>query len=115
MKEIIAVIRSNQWQKTKAKLLEEGFNAFTVHRVYGRGRQKGLQYLSQSKEVIAGICFLPKRMVTLFVPEEDVERAVGVLIEINKTGEIGDGKIFISPLENVERVRTGEKGQEVLI
>ena len=114
MKEIIAIIRPSQWPKTKARLLEEGFNAFTVHRVYGRGRQKGLHYLSKSKEVIEGICFLPKRMVTLFVPQEDVERAVQILIESNRTGEIGDGKIFVGPLEKVERVRTGEKGMEVL-
>ncbi len=115
MKEIIAIIRPHQWQKTKTRLLEEGFNAFTVHRVYGRGRQKGLQYLSKTKEVIEGICFLPKRMITLFVPEEDVERTVELLIESNKTGEIGDGKIFVCPLEMAERVRTGEKGQEVLV
>ncbi len=115
MKEIIAVIRPHQWQKTKAKLLEEGFNAFTVHRVYGRGRQKGLQYLSKSREVIEGICFLPKRMVTLFVSAEDVEKAVAFLTEVNRTGEIGDGKIFVCPLEAVERVRTGEKGPEVLV
>ncbi len=115
MKEIIAIIRPQQWQKTKAKLLEEGFNAFTVHRVYGRGRQKGLQYLSKSKEGIEGICFLPKRMVTLFVPQEEVETVVQILMGTNRTGEIGDGKIFVCPLDMVERVRTGEKGQEVLI
>lgn len=115
MKEIIAIIRPHRWQKTKAKLLEEGFNAFTVHRVYGRGRQKGLQYLSKSREVIEGICFLPKRMVTMFVPEEDVEKVAGILTEINRTGEIGDGKIFVCPLETAERVRTGEKGMEVLV
>ncbi|OGR84858.1 MAG: hypothetical protein A2901_04050 [Elusimicrobia bacterium RIFCSPLOWO2_01_FULL_54_10] len=115
MKEIIAIIRPNQWPKTKARLLEEGYNAFTVHRVYGRGRQKGLQYLSKSREVIEGICFLPKRMVTLFVPVEDVEKVIGLLTESNRTGEIGDGKIFVCPLEMVERVRTGEKGSEVLV
>ncbi len=115
MKEIIAIIRPHQWQKTKAKLLEEGFNAFTVHRVYGRGRQKGLQYLSKSKEIIEGICFLPKRMVTLFVPDEEVDNIIQILMESNKTGEIGDGKIFVAPLETVSLVRTGEKGQEVLI
>lgn len=114
MKEIIAIIRPNKWPRTKAALLEEGFNAFTVHRVYGRGRQKGLQYLSKSRQVVEGICFLPKRMVTLFVPDEEAEKAVAVLSESNKTGEIGDGKIFVCPLETVQRVRTGEKGTEVL-
>jgi len=115
MKEVIAVIRPHQWQKTKAKLLEEGFNSFTIHRVYGRGKQKGLHYLPKSGKVGEGICFLPKRMVTLFLPDEDAARAADLIAETNRTGEIGDGKIFISVFEGVERVRTGEKGEEVLI
>ena len=114
MKEVIAVIRPNQWQKTKARLLEEGFTAFTVHRVHGRGRQKGLQYLKGGK-IEEGIRFLPKRMLTLFVKEEDVPAVTALLIETNQTGEIGDGKIFVCPLESVERVRTSEKGMEVLV
>ena len=114
MKEVIAIIRPNQWQKTKARLLEEGFTSFTVHRVYGRGRQKGLQYLKSGK-IVEGIRFLPKRMLTLFVKEEDVQTVSDLLIQVNRTGEIGDGKIFVSPLDAVERVRTSEKGQEVLI
>ena len=115
MKEVVAVILPYQWQKTKTKLLEEGFNSFTVHRVHGRGRQKGLHYLSRSGKVEEGICFLPKRMVTLFVPDEDAARAAELIAETNRTGEIGDGKIFINVLDGVERVRTGEKGEEVLI
>ncbi len=114
MKEIIAIIRPNQWQKTKNALLEAGFNAFTVHRVYGRGRQKGLQYLNKSRQVVEGICFLPKRMITLFLPDEDVQKAVDILSDVNRTGEIGDGKIFVSALDGVERVRTGETGAEIL-
>jgi len=115
MKEVIAVIRPYQWQKTKAKLLEEGFHSFTIHRVYGRGKQKGLHYLPKFGKMEEGICFLPKRMVTLFLPDEDAARAAKLIAEINQTGEIGDGKIFISVLEGVERVRTGEKGEETLI
>ncbi len=114
MKEIIAIIRSNQWQKTKARLLDEGFNSFTIHRVYGRGRQKGLHYLTKSGKMEEGIRFLPKRMLTLFVKDEDTDTIVQLLTETNKTGEIGDGKIFVCPLEDAERVRTGEKGMEVL-
>ena len=115
MKEMIAILRPNQWQKTKAKLLEEGFTSFTVHRVYGRGRQKGLQYLSKSGKLEEGIRFLPKRMVTLYVRDEDAEAVVDLITQINQTGEIGDGKIFVCPLETVERVRTGEIGEEVLV
>ena len=114
MKEIIAVIRSNQWKRTKDKLLEEGINSFTVHRVYGRGRQKGLQYLSKSGQMEEGIRFLPKRMVTVFVNDEESDGVVQLIAQANKTGEIGDGKIFVCPLESVERVRTGEKGPDVL-
>ena len=114
MKEIIAIIRPNKWQQTKAKLLEEGFTSFTVHRVYGRGRQKGLQYLSKSGKIEEGIRFLPKRMVTLFVKEEDAPTVTALFVEVNQTGEIGDGKIFVAPLFAVERIRTEEKGAEVL-
>ena len=114
MKEVIAIIRPNQWQKTKSRLLEESFTAFTAHRVYGRGRQKGLQYLKSGK-IEEGIRFLPKRMLTVFVREEDVPALTELLIETNQTGEIGDGKIFVCPLDSVERVRTSEKGREVLV
>ena len=115
MKEITAIIRSNMWQKTKSRLVEEGFSSFTVQRVYGRGRQKGLNYLSKSGTLEEGIRYLPKRMVTLFVNEEDAERVVQSLISANQSGEIGDGKIFICPVEGVERVRTGEKAKEALV
>ena len=109
MKEIIAIIRPNQWQKTKANLLEEGFNSFTAHRVHGRGRQRGLHYLSKSGKTEEGICFLPKRMVTLFVQDEDVNSVKEIIASTNKTGDIGDGKIFVCNLDGAERIRTGEK------
>lgn len=115
MKEIVAVIRSNRWQKTRVRLVEEGFSSFTVQRVYGRGRQKGLNYLSKSGTLEEGIRYLPKRMVTLFVNDEDAEHVIRVLVEANQTGEIGDGKIFVCPLEGVERIRTGEKEKEALV
>ena len=115
MKEVVAILRSNMWQKTRAKLVEEGFSSFTVQRVYGRGRQKGPNYLSKSGAIVEGIRYLPKRMVTLFVNDEDAERLVQALISANQTGEIGDGKIFVSPLEGVERIRTGEKAKEALV
>ena len=114
MKEIVAIIRPNQWQNSKAKLLEEGFTSFTIQRVYGRGRQKGLQYLKSGK-IEEGIRFLPKRMLTLLVKDEDVPAVTELLVLANQTGEIGDGKIFVCPLETVERIRTSEKGEEVLI
>jgi nitrogen regulatory protein PII 2 len=114
MKEIIAVIRSSQWQATKVALVKEGFWSYTVHRVHGRGRQKGLQYLTQGGTIEEGIQFLPKKLVTLFVNDEDLEAAVKVIVSVNQTGEIGDGKIFICPLGSAERIRTGEVAEEAL-
>lgn len=111
MKEVIAVIRSNQWQKTKEALQNEGFTAFTVHMVQGRGREKGLHYLTTAGK--GGISFLPKRMVTIFVEPERADALVQLLMKTNKTGEIGDGKIFVCAVENIESIRTGEKEEEV--
>jgi nitrogen regulatory protein PII 2 len=114
MQEIIAIIRPHQWQKTKKSLLESGFTAYTIQRVYGRGRQKGLNYLSKTGRIEEGIRFLPKRMLTLFINDEDSDSVIELLTKNNYTGEIGDGKIFICPLENAERIRTGETGEQTL-
>lgn len=115
MKEIIAIIRPKQWQKTKNKLMEEGFTGFTVQRCHGRGKQKGLQYLSKSGAAKEGIQFLPKRMVTILASDDEVQKITEILIEVNYTGELGDGKIFICPVENLENIRTGEKCAEALV
>lgn len=115
MKEIVAIIRPNQWTMTKRKMMEEGFDSYTAHRCYGRGRQKGLQYLSKSGKIEEGIRFLPKRMVTLIVDDVDADRAVKIIVEANQTGAIGDGKIFVSNIEQIERVRTGEQGELALL
>lgn len=114
MKEIIAIIRPNKWMETKAKLFDGGFVSFTVQRVYGRGRQKGLRYLSRVGKIEEGISYLPKRLITLFVRDEDLEDAVKIIIETNQTGEIGDGKIFVCDLEGAQRIRSEEKGEEIL-
>ncbi|OGC04378.1 hypothetical protein A3H38_06925 [candidate division WOR-1 bacterium RIFCSPLOWO2_02_FULL_46_20] len=114
MKEIIAIIRHSQWQKTKAGLAEEGFPSITVQKAFGRGKQKGLRYLSQIGKSEAGIRLLPRRIVTLCVRDEDAAKVIDILIVINRTGEIGDGKIFVCPLEGIERLRTGEKGEAAI-
>lgn len=112
MKEIIALIRPGRARLTKQKLEEKGFVAYTEERVSGRGKQKGLQYSGANGQ--GGISFLPKRMVTIFINDQDVEQVVTLLNESNKTGEIGDGKIFIGPVEDVVRIRTDERHQAAL-
>ena len=104
MKEVIALIRPGKAKPTKLKLAEKGFFAYTEERVSGRGKQKGLRYANGE----AGIGFLPRRMLTLFVNDPEVGEVLAILAEANRTGEIGDGKIFVCPAENAIRIRTDE-------
>ena len=113
MKEIIAILRPGKAKATKQKLAEKGFVAYTEYRVSGRGKQKGLRY--QSDDVTSGIPFLPKRMITVFVNDEDTDPVIALFIETNKTGEIGDGKIFVCPAEEALRIRTDERSRAALV
>lgn len=116
LKELIAIIRPGRAKLTKQKLAEKGFVAYTEERVLGCGKQRGVQYGSEGgpngKE---GISFLPKRMLTLFVNDEDLETVVSIFVEANKTGEIGDGKIFVERVEEAIRIRTDERNRAALV
>ena len=116
MKEVIAIVRPGKAKLTKQKLAEKGFPAYTEDRVSGRGKQKGLQYSGDSgSDGKGGISFLPKRMLTLFVGDGDLESLLGILIEANKTGEMGDGKIFVAPVADAVRIRTDERKESALV
>jgi nitrogen regulatory protein PII 2 len=117
VKEITAIIRMNRVQKTKDVLLECGFPSFTVRRVMGRGKQKGLCFEfnpplpEPEKEAETCIHFIPKRMFTIVVDDENVNEVVRKIIEVNQTGHPGDGKIFVSSISEAYRIRTGESGE----
>jgi nitrogen regulatory protein PII 2 len=118
MKEITAIIRMNKVQKTKDALLECGFPSFTVRRVMGRGKQKGLCFefdppLPDPEKNEADTCirFIPKRMFTIVVDDASVDYVVKKIIEVNQTGHVGDGKIFVSNISEALRIRTGEAGE----
>ncbi len=111
VKEIIAFVRPRPAASTKEELLRAGFSAVTAMPVVARGQQGGPVYLQHAK---AGVPCLPKCMLTLLVQGHEVGRAIAAIVRINRTGEIGDGKIFILPVEEVLRVRTGERGAEAL-
>jgi nitrogen regulatory protein PII 2 len=117
MKEITAIIRMNKVQKTKDALLECGFPSFTVRRVMGRGKQKGLCFEfnpplpDPDEETETCIRFIPKRMFTIVVDDENVNEVVQRIIEVNQTGNVGDGKIFVSNVTETIRIRTGESGE----
>jgi nitrogen regulatory protein PII 2 len=124
MKEVIAIIRRHNLQETKAGLLGIGVSALTMVSVEGRGKQKGLpgwNYeldpgLMELDEKNTGVSmrFIPKRMITTVVEDEDVPKVVETIIRTNQTGHIGDGKIFVCPVEDAVRVRTGENGEQAI-
>lgn len=113
IKEITAIIRTGKWAETLVKLEEIGVIGFTRQRVYGRGKQKGLRYTSEGDES-RGISFLPKWMITIVVEDSKVDAVVGALAKANRTGEIGDGKIFISSVSDSVRIRTNESEEFAL-
>lgn len=112
MKKIEAVIRVEKLDDVRRALDKEGFVGMTVTEVKGRGIQKGITLEWRAGEY--RVEFLPKLKLELVVDEFDVERAIKCIVDSAKTGKIGDGKIFIYPVENVVRVRTGERGAKAL-
>ncbi len=113
IKEVIAIIRAGKWPDTLVKLEEIGIAGFTRQRVYGRGKQRGLRY-SADIEDERGISFLPKWMVTIVVEDSKVDAVVDALLRSNRTGDIGDGKIFICPVTDSVRIRTNESEEYAL-
>lgn len=119
MKEIIAVVRMNMMNKTKAALTAAGIDAFFAHEAQGRGvgfvNRHVLQGAEQGYEEAAALLgekgkLYAKRMVTIVVDDDEVEDVVEAIIKVNKTGKPGDGKIFVLPVGDAVRVRTGERG-----
>lgn len=123
MKEIIAFIRPSQMNATKKKLDELGVPSVTALPVLGRGNQRGINTFLAGIEVskdtiirgsIAGMKFIPKRMLIIVAKEEDVDVIVDAIVKTNKTGYIGDGKIFVCPTDNAIKIRTKESGYTAL-
>ncbi|UOD34160.1 P-II family nitrogen regulator [Deferribacteraceae bacterium V6Fe1] len=112
MKKIEALIKPFKLDDVKEKLTELGIKGITISEVKGFGRQKGHTELYRGAEYV--IDFIPKIKIELVLPDELVEDAVKAIMEAAKTGRIGDGKIFVLPIEEVIRIRTGEVGENAL-
>lgn len=112
VKKIEAIIRPNKLNEIKAGLARVGVRGMTVSEVAGCGLQKGQKgiYRGHAYEV----ALLPKIKLEVVLPDELIEQAIAIIIELGRTGEIGDGKIFIHPIEEVYRIRTGDKGRHAL-
>ena len=122
MKEVMAIIRQNKVNKTKEALVAEGFPAFTCLKVLGRGKKSidlsliqnivdtGEFPISEASEALTETSrLIPKRFFTLIVEDDDVDKVVEIIINTNTTGNAGDGKVFILPIAESIRVRSGEQ------
>ncbi len=108
MKKIEAIVREEKLDAIRTKLDEISYVGMTVCEVAGRGRQKGLSLQWRAGEY--RVDFMPKVKVEVVVLDEDVYRAINAIVSVSRTGEMGDGKIFVLPVENAIRIRTGEEG-----
>ena len=109
MKKVEAIIKPFKLEEVKDALGDVGIEGMTVSEVKGFGRQKGHTEIYRGSEYT--VDFLPKIKIELVLPDSSVEAAVGAIIKSAKTGKIGDGKIFVSPVDQAIRIRTEEKGE----
>ena len=126
MKEIIAIIRMNKVNETKKVLADIGVCGLHAMKVMGRGKIQvdfaALDSLGANEEIggiladglSQGSRLIPKRLLTILVQDNEVEKVVSALIQVNRAGNKGDGKIFIVPVVDTVRVRTGERGEAAI-
>ncbi|MFP6701733.1 MAG: P-II family nitrogen regulator [Planctomycetaceae bacterium] len=112
MKKIEAIIRHFKLEEVKDALTEIGVQGMTVSEVRGFGRQKG--HKEQYRGTEYTVDFLPKVKMEVVVGDDDAEQVIEVIQQTSRTGQIGDGKIFVFDLENMIRIRTGESGESAL-
>ncbi len=112
MKQVTAIIKPFKLDEVREALAEVGVNGLTVTEVKGFGRQKGHTELYRGAEYV--VDFLPKIRVEMVIADEIVDSVIEALLRSARTGKIGDGKIFISPVEQSIRIRTGESGDAAL-
>jgi nitrogen regulatory protein PII len=112
MKKIDAIIKPFKLQEVKDALAEIGIHGMTVSEVKGFGRQKGHTEIYRGSEYT--VDFLPKVKIEMVLPDNQVSQAIDVIIKAAKTGKIGDGKIFVTNIEEAHRIRTEEKGDSAV-
>jgi nitrogen regulatory protein P-II 1 len=112
MKRVEAVIKPFKLEDVKDALAEIGITGMTVSEVKGYGRQKGHSELYRGAEYV--VDFLPKIKMEMIVDDKDLDQVTSVIVEAARTGKIGDGKIFVSDIEKIVRIRTGETDSEAI-
>ena len=112
MKLVTAIVKPFRLDDVRNALGEVGIQGMTVSEVKGLGRQRGHTELYRGAEYV--VDFLPKAKIEVAVSDDQVERVVEAIVEAAKTGKVGDGKIFVTSIEQVWRIRTGETGDSAL-
>ena len=112
MKKVEAIIKPFKLDQVREALSELGVSGLTVTEVKGFGRQKGHTELYRGAEYV--VDFLPKVKIELIIADGDVERAIEAIVKAARTGKIGDGKIFVTSIGEVVRIRTGESGEAAI-
>ena len=112
MKKIEAIIKPFKLDDVKEALNEIGIQGMTISEVKGYGRQKGHKEIYRGAEYV--VDFIPKVKIEIVVPAEDVEKVMDTICQAANTGKLGDGKIFVVPVGDAIRVRTGEKGKDAI-
>ena len=112
MKKIEAIIKPFKLDDVREALTELGVTGMTVSEVKGFGRQRGHTEVYRGAEY--AVDFLPKVKIEVVLPDDQIERTVEAIIEVARSGKIGDGKIFVLPVEEVIRIRTGETGETAI-
>ncbi|MCD4767037.1 MAG: P-II family nitrogen regulator [Methanosarcinales archaeon] len=112
MRKIEAIIRPMKLEDVKTALGDAGFVSITVSEVKGRGQQKGLVQQWRGREYCVDL--LPKTRIEIVLLEQDVDRVIKIIRDAAATGNIGDGKIFVIPIETAIRIRTSEIGEDAL-
>lgn len=112
MKKIEVVIRPEKLELVRRALEQVGCAGLMISEIEGHGKQKGM--VQQWRGEKYKVELLPKAKIEIIARDQDIEKITKAIVDNAKTGEIGDGKIFISPIENVIRIRTGEKGEQAI-
>ncbi len=112
MKKILAIIRPDKLEEVKQSLEEIGCHGLTIKEVRGRGRQLGITESYRGHDYKVDL--LPKTEIEIVTTEDDLENIIQCITKTAQTGDIGDGKIFISTVEEVIRIRTGERGEKAI-
>jgi nitrogen regulatory protein P-II 1 len=112
MKKIVAIVREDRFSIIKDALLDIGYPGMTVTEVRGHGQQKGITEQWRGRTYKTD--FIKKIQMEMVVPDKDVDKIIQCIVKEAKTGSIGDGKIFLNPVENAIRIRTGERGDKAI-